>query len=136
MKKLFFALLLSIVSANIASAQTPITSYNVKFYQPSTTTIVATFTIQAINVQCNQTIQLIVDNVNPTKIGWDDPVNTGKFCVYTDSGDGFLGAPNPSGNMELTVTAISGTIAGPESDRVPFTKGLAPKKLTNVKVSK
>lgn len=78
----------------------------------------------ATNVQCNQVAPpATASTINPTRIVFDDAVNVGKVCIWTDPGTGVLTAvPFGAAAYEGTVTAtnVAGTTG--ESNRAPFTR--------------
>jgi hypothetical protein len=124
-----------------AQAQT-ITSYTLKVWAVSTpppTLPISTTPIPAANFVCNQTAPTVPATVaNPTHVFFDDTVNIGKVCIYTDTGTGpLLALPFTTQPMNATIAATNGT--GTSADSVAsnsFTRpGVAPPALTGVRVT-
>jgi hypothetical protein len=63
--------------------------------------------------------------VNPTRVMWDDPTNTGRVCQWTDPGTGPLFSVPVGSNYEASLQFFNAAGRGPESNRAPFTR-LAP----------
>jgi hypothetical protein len=83
----------------------------------------------AASVLCNQPSPVVGVPVNPTRVVFDDPVNVGKVCIWTDPGTGpLLSLPFGVGGYEGTLTATAdGLPPSLESVRAPFTRpGLTP----------
>ena len=120
--------------ASVASAQS-ITDYAAKYYNVGAPAPVQTETFLAAAVSCNQVAPTNTNTVNPTRIYWDDPANTGKVCIYTPTS----GAPLlslPVGSFEGTLTANNQAGSSPESARVPFSKLAAPAVLTGLRFTR
>lgn len=128
---LVLVILLGVLSRP-AFAQTT-TSYILKYYNAGAPSPVQTETIQAASAVCNQVLPTIVGNVNPNKAIWNDPVNTGKFCIYTEATGGPLFSL-PVGSYEGTLTATNVVGNSAESARVSFVEGAVPAAPTGLRI--
>lgn len=121
------------VTASPVGAQTP-TSYTLKTFNVGAAQPLQTFSLQATATVCNQ-VKPADTTVNPGKVGWADPVNAGKVCIWTDPGTGPLFAAPTPGSYELTVAAVNTAGASADSARVPFARLAAPTVPTGVFVA-
>jgi hypothetical protein len=64
--------------------------------------------------------------VNPTRVEWDDPNNTGRVCRWTDPGTGPLFAVPFGSTYDARLQAFNAAGRGPESNRAPFSRLAAP----------
>ncbi len=125
MKRLIVVLCL-LLSAVVVGAQNPDT-YVLRIYPAGGTTAIRSATILAASVTCNL-VAVAASNVNPKRVEWDDVVNAGKVCLWTDPGTGPLLTPGLSnGNYEATLTAQTGgqPPTPAESVRAPFVVAVA-----------
>lgn len=116
-----------------------ITQYNFRVYnQGASSPIQAPTVLQVANIVCNQSITAGTGTVaNPSTLVWNDPVNAGKQCSWTDPGTGVLfSLPFGAQVYESTLTAQAGTLTSPESARSNlFTHpGVAPSAPTGLSV--
>lgn len=111
----------SILSPARADAQTiirwTIRVFNAGAAQP----LSAPTDLLAVNVICGVTAPAVTAAPNPQKAAFDDPVNAGKFCVWTDPGTGPLLSTPFGGTYEATLTATNAAGTSPESVRASFT---------------
>jgi hypothetical protein len=105
----------------LLSAQ-PITTYTLKTYNVGAPSPIQTFTFQASAVVCNQANPAIGVTANPTKVVWDDTVNAGKACIWTDPGTGPLFSVPFGGQYEGTLSQTNSAGTSVESARAPFTR--------------
>lgn len=133
--------LFGLLFSAIAHAQSPITSVTLKFFIQGGTTTVQTPTVMPItSFVCNTTkpADPVAPVVNPTKIYFDDPVNVGKICLYTDPGSGVLfSVPFGTQVYEGRISATNAGGTGPDSSvSNSFSHpGAPPLVLTGLKVS-
>lgn len=111
--------LFGLLFSALAHAQSPITLVTFKVYVQGATTPIQTPTVMAItNFVCNTTKPTDPTSVqvNPTKIYFDDIVNTGKVCLYTDPGTGVLfSVPFGTQVYEARVSATNSGGTSPDS---------------------
>lgn len=126
-----------ILSGAGVHAQTP-DSYTFRAYGVGATQPIQTpFTFQAGAVACNQDPPAAPSTVNPTRFSWDDRVNAGKVCIWTDPGTGPLfSAPIGTipGSYEGTLTATANGLTSLESARAPFSRAAAPSAPGNFRI--
>lgn len=121
-----------VLMSSVVSAQS-ISKWTVRTYNAGAGTPLQSFDLLAANVVCNQA-PISGSTVNPDKVVFDDPINAGKVCVWTDPGTGPLFAVPFGGSYEATLTATNSTGTSPESTRSPFTRpGFAPGVPTGLK---
>lgn len=112
--------------ATVAEAQT--LDYNLRVYTTATPPVlVSTTPIPNAQVLCNQPSPTSTVTKNPDKVVFDDPLNAGRACIYTDPGSGPLLGPtlklgNYEGTLSAFVPATSPLVESPESNRAPFSK--------------
>jgi len=128
MRQIFVAILL-LLSTSV-SAQT-VDGYRLNVY-PTGAAPVATpttfFDFLSSAITCNLAPPTVVLTlpVNPTRVMWDDPNNTGRVCQWTDPGTGPLFAMPIGSNYEAGLQAFNAAGRGPESNRAPFSRLAAP----------
>lgn len=123
MKRLLLAALVVLLPA-VAHAQTPASSYVLKFYNVGAPSPIQTETFAASTALCGQTKPAATSTVNPTRFFWDDPAGGGKVCILGESASGPLFSI-PLGNYEGTVAAVNATASSAESNRAPFSRDAA-----------
>jgi hypothetical protein len=125
--------LVALAVATPVMAQTPSIpdTYQIRYYADGATaplTVSDTFLLTAAT--CNLTSQPTGSTVNPTRVSWADPVNAGRFCVFTFPATASLLAI-PVGDYQGSLVAILSTLpagqnASPESARATFSRQTAP----------
>lgn len=137
MKRVILAAILLSIGAARASAQVT-TSYTPTIYATGTATVVGTPTaIPAAGFVCNQAAPVSTVTVNPNEIVFNDPLNAGKVCIFTDLGAGPLATlPFGAASYEATLVATNSAGSSVESARaLPFTHpGQVPSVLTGLRV--
>lgn len=131
-RTMLITLIALLVTAAAALAQTP--DYTLRIYAVGAPAPLTTATLLNASVSCNLAAPAgTATTRNPNKVVWDDPVNSGKVCVYTDAGTGpLLSTPTGFTSLEATVVMVSGGAETDESNRAPFTK--TPAALKNVRL--
>jgi hypothetical protein len=137
MNRVIFATVLIVLCASSASAQT-ITKWTIRTYnQGAPSPLTAPVDLLAANVTCNIDPATLTVGPNPTKAAWDDILNVGKVCVWTDPGTGPLVSTPFGGTYEATLTATNSAGTSAESARAPFTHpGLVPPVVTGLRLGK
>jgi hypothetical protein len=129
MKKLLFVLLLSVG----LEAQSPITGYEVRYYNVGAQAPFQTFPLPTGSYTCNLAPVSSTITANPTTIVWDDPAVSGRFCAYKETTGGPL-LSFPVGNYEASLVALNQFGASPESNRAPFVIGQGAATPTGVRI--
>lgn len=116
--------LLMVLTAASVQAQAP-SGYVFKVFNQGASSPLQTTTLQASSFVCDQTPPPPVTGtaINPTKVSFNDPVNTGQACIYVDNGTGPLLAL-PFGTQIYTATIATVNSAGTSADSAssnPFT---------------
>lgn len=137
MQRILFVLVGIVLFASSAHAQ-PISKWTIRTYSAGAPApLSAPVDLLAANVTCNVDPATITPGPNPAKAGWDDPVNFGKLCVWTDPGTGPLLSTPFGGTYEATLTATNSAGTSAESARAPFTHpGVAPPVVTGLRLGK
>lgn len=135
MNRLVLAALLLLSIPSIVAAQTPVDSYQIKYYLAGATLpLQQSDTFAASATVCNQARPVAGATVNPTRAVWDDPANAGRVCIWTGT-SGVLGSL-PIGSFEATLTALNAAGASAESTRTPFSRLTVPVAPTGFGVSR
>ena len=121
MRRLLFAAVLFACLPRPASAQA-ITQWTLRTYNAGAALPLQTTVIPVANAVCNQTMPVVTPYTQPTRAAWDDPVNVGKACIWTDTGTGPLFSVPFGGTYEASLTATSSAGTSAESIRAPFTR--------------
>lgn len=129
-----FLIVGSLIAAPVG-AQT-IDTYTLRTYAVGASSPLQTFAFVATSVVCNQTAPTSTSTVNPNKAFWDDPANTGKVCIWTDTGSGPLFSAPVGGSYEASITASNAAGESPESGRAPFSRLGVPAGRTGLRVVK
>jgi len=116
-------LILVLMFASFASAQTGVDNYDLQFYNVGATMPFQSYQFLESETVCNQPAPS-VGTGNPNLIFWDDIDNAGMVCIHTPSGGPLFSVPN--GDYEGTLVAINQFGTSGESNRAPFSKGVAP----------
>jgi hypothetical protein len=120
MRRVLLAAALCLYAAP-ALAQTGIpASYTLRIYTDGTPQVSA-LTVSLAQITCNLATSPGTGTEpaeNPTLWIWDDPVNAGKLCAFTDSRFSAL----PNGNYHGTATAENADGSSAETASVPFTR--------------
>lgn len=123
--KLIVATVVLLLLALPARAQTP-DAYTFRAYTAGAAQpIIAPFVFASQAMQCNQAPLTNPSTVNPTRFAWDDTINAGKVCIWTDPGTGPLFSTPISttlGQYEGTLTATNTGGTSVESNRAPFSR--------------
>lgn len=127
MRRLLWLLSAALLLSSVVSAQA-VDSYSLRIYAVGATAPITTASLPSASVSCNQAAPPATATTrNPNKAVWDDPVNVGKVCVYTDTvGGPLLATPTGFASLEATVAIKSGTLESDESNRAPFSRTPAP----------
>ena len=137
MKKTVLIACFTIISSTVAQAQVT-TSYQLTIFNGAT--IVSTTQIPAASFLCNQpTPTPPVGTVpNPRHAYFNDPINAGMVCIFTDNGTTGPLSSLPFGATTYTpeLEAINAAGSSPESaaSNLFTDPGLAPNAPTGVKV--
>jgi hypothetical protein len=137
MKPIVFMLASLILFTSSAHAQ-QISKWTIRTYNAGAPSpLSAPVDLLAANVTCNLDPASVTVGPNPSKASWDDPVNAGKACVWTDPGTGPLTSTPFGGNYEATLTATNSAGTSAESARAPFTHpGVVPPAVTGLRLGK
>lgn len=124
-----FALALTFLVAAAASASAqsapPIIDYTFRVYNVGAPApLLAPLVIPFGNLTCNQTksVPPFPPYTQPKTVEFDDPINLGKSCVYTDPGTGLLFSVPFGGTYEATLSARNSAGSSAEGGRGPFTR--------------
>lgn len=111
--------LVIVISLSVRVSAQEILSYQIAYYWTGASNPFQFFDIQSGNYLCGQYPIVNTDATNPTTIEWDDPLNPGYKCQYTESVGGIL-LSLPTGNYEATLRAVNSFGTSAESNRAPF----------------
>ncbi len=136
MRALLAGLILGLLAWPAAAQAQALTAIQANYYNAGAASPLQTETFAASAAVCNQTPPTNPSTINPTRAVYADPANSGKDCIITDPAGGTLLSLPLGGqggtNYEGTLTPINAVGPGPESARVPFSRGAAPAALTGV----
>lgn len=121
MKKKSSLTLAFLLVASLVSAQS-IDKWTLRLFNTGAASPLSTTDLLAANVVCNQVAPVTTSTVNPNKAIFDDPLNVGKVCIWTDPGTGPLFSVPFGGTFEGSLSATDITGASAESARSPFTR--------------
>lgn len=134
MKRMLYLVLVTLALSQPATAQT-VDYWELSFYnQGAPSPFIGPLRITQTDASCSQPEQGGGSNVNPTRVVWDDPVDSTKDCVAFTTQGQIIGFPTAIGNYEGTLRAINSIGTSPESARAPFVRADAPGAPTNLRI--
>ena len=137
MRMRYVPILLALVFLTLAGkAQAQATGYELQVYNAGAPAPLQTSPLALTDITCNLTpLTGTLNTVNPNRIIWDDPANTGRICMWTPpTSPTSILVSLPNGSYEGTVTVTDAAGTSPASNRAPFSRAPVPAARTGVKL--